>query len=421
MRSIPGAEDVIGEVVPACHLYQRLTRRWHGRRFGLAGLVLVVAGLAGFGVFRFTRATSPESGLQQGREALVQGDIARSEKLADQLAASGHPDHAHLLKGQLWLRLNRPNEAILEYNAIRQENQDLLVEASVIYGLEFLAYGDVARARKLLQWVVSVRPENLEAHRALAALYYDQRVPDFAIQQVERWSAIDMADGQPERFLGRIYLEMDEPDRAITHYRAALERSLLPSVREQARVELAELLIRRRALAPALEVLEGGAWESVDRAQIALLRAECLGGLGRGEEAARAIDAAPGAEASPRRLRLQARLRLAGEDLALAASLLQRALELDRHDVDSREELARLDERLGRQADAAEQRRLLAESQRLWQTLRELKKKAFRRGNDPAIRRQVAGVCSRLGKQDWADQWLQAAQLCPIQENVSSD
>jgi tetratricopeptide (TPR) repeat protein len=399
-------------------LSQRLAGKLTSRFVGFAALAALAAGLLAFAALRLFRTPPPEYQLQKGREALLRGDILEAEKLADQLQASGYPDHAHLLKGQMFLHLRRPNSAILEYNAIRQENQEILADASLTYGLEFLVQGEAPQARRLLQWVLSVRPDNLKARKGMAALYYDQGVLDFAIQQVERWRALDPADGQAERFLGRIYQDRDEPDAAIDHYRAALEHTLTPSVREQTRVELAELLIGRGKFAPARELLDGESWETVERGTVATLRAECLYCLGQPQEAIGALEGDAAAEESPRRLRLQARLRVDQGDPAAAAALLERAVRLDPHDTDSSGELARVYERLGRHADAAEQARLLAESRQLWETFRTLKSKAYRRGNDPDIRRQLADLAARLGKQPQVEYWLKAASLCPAQDKV---
>src|SRR5439155_16904697 len=175
-------------------------------------------------------------------------------------------------------------------NAIRQENQDILGEASVIYGMAFLSFGESNRAQKLFDVAQTLRPENLVAHRGLAALYYDQGIMDFATRQPERWIAIDPTDGRPYRFLGQIGNEMEEPRAAIEHYQAALARSLAAPVREQARVELAELQIGQQAFASALEALDSGPWETVEPGMVTLLRAECLYGLCRRTEAARSLD-----------------------------------------------------------------------------------------------------------------------------------
>jgi Protein of unknown function (DUF1214) len=100
---------------------------------------LVAALLVAGGVWRY-HTTLPNYRLRHGQEALLRGDVARAERMAELLESSGYADHAHLLRGQVYLHRHRLNQAILEYNQIRHEQEDILAEASLIYGLGFLAF-----------------------------------------------------------------------------------------------------------------------------------------------------------------------------------------------------------------------------------------------------------------------------------------
>ena len=99
-------------------------------RSGRTLLVLaVLAGLvAAGGVWRY-RTTRPAYRLRLGQEAVLRGDWNEAEEQAIRLEASGYPDHACLVRGHSFLRRGRLYEAVLEYNAIRHDHEDVLAEA----------------------------------------------------------------------------------------------------------------------------------------------------------------------------------------------------------------------------------------------------------------------------------------------------
>jgi len=387
----------------------------------LVGLGLAVA-LSIYPSLLLYRTTRPDYRLKAGQDALLGGDMAEAEEIAGRLEASGYPDHAHLLKGQIYLRQHHLNEAIREYNEIRHADEEIIAEASDIYGLAFLSQGELQRAQQLFPAVLMLRPENLDARKGLASLYYDQGAMDLALRQLERWAELDPADGQPRRFLARIYHELEEPQRAIQEYQAALALSLTPKVREEVTVELAELLIGRKAFADALALLDGCPFESVGPEVVDELRAECLAGLGRCLEAARILQGLTSERlAAPRMLRVQARVESAAGKWNSAAELLQKALQFAAHDIAGREQLALVYEHLGRRADSEHQRRLLAESRKLYKTYGDLKRMANRRANDAEVRRQLASIAELLGRQEWVERWFRAAALCPSQDKIQDE
>src|SRR5262249_23964177 len=116
---------------------------------------------------------------------------------------------------------------------------------------------------------------------------------------------------------------------------------------------------------------------------------------------------------TPRALRMRAEMHLDANEVQSAVPLLERALRIDSHDCPCRYQLAIAYEHLGRRAEAAEQRRLLEQSQRGFQELSDLNQEAIRKPADSGVRRRLAEVCGRLGKPDLARMWLRAAAACP--------
>src|SRR5207245_527041 len=80
----------------------------------------------------------------------------------------------------------------------------------------------MVEAEPFLRYVVSVRPETIDARRGLATIYYDRGAMSKALAHLEKWVELDGGDGQARRFMGVIYKDMGANAPAAEHYRAAL-------------------------------------------------------------------------------------------------------------------------------------------------------------------------------------------------------
>lgn len=388
------------------------TQRW--TRW-LGGLAVALGLLGGVGYWRF-RVTRPDDRLRQGQAALLREDYDKAAELTSLLEASGHVDHAHLLRGQSLLRRGQLNEALLEYNAIRRDRKELLAEASMVFGLGLYFHGHLVEAEKLLLHAVHELPENVDVRRGLAALYYDRGAMRDALRQLEKWAELADDDGMPYRFMGEIYQGLSATGPAAENYAKALALKLPPDVREASLVELAQVRIERTEYADALACLERLSADALAQPKVQECRAECLLGMGRHAEAAALLESLLAAETpSPRALRLRATMHAAAGEDALATALLEKALHLDAHDCFARYQLALLRTKQKRQAEAEEQFRLLATSQQLFRELSDLNQQAIEKPRDPAVRRRLADVCRRLNKPELAQMWLKAANSCPIE------
>jgi tetratricopeptide (TPR) repeat protein len=384
----------------------RVRRR---RLVWLTGLVLLAGGAGGAAAWQH-HVSRPEYRLRRGQEALRRHDWAAAVEQADLLAAAD-PDRAHLLRGQVYLHRGELARAIREYNAIRHDRPEVLAEASLVFGLGLLSVGRLVEAEPLLRYVLDVRPDDADAHRGLAKIHYERGSLTRAVRHLEAWAKLAPADGEPHRWMGLAYDGLGATPPAVEQYRLALTKQLSPRLREEVAVELAELLLKQKAYAEALACLDGRPSAATpDAPAVAELRAECLYGLGRGAEAARALANQP---ESPRSLRARAQGHLDAGEAAVAAALLEKALRLDAHDHTSRYRLAQAYEALGRRAEAAEQRRLLDRTAELMKRLTELSRAADDRPADAAVRRRLAEVCTQLNKPDLARMWLRAAASCP--------
>jgi tetratricopeptide (TPR) repeat protein len=391
-------------------LFMRRLRLVLGRCIVAAALL----GLLGLAIAFWYRSTRPESVLRRGQQALAQGDLDQAERLAARLDAAGNPDHAHLLRCELFFRGQDYAQAVDEFNHI-QDQGELLVEASALCGRWFLLQlHKPAEAERFLLFVVSKRPDHVDAHRGLATLYYDQRAWVKAVLHLLKWAELDPHDGRAYRFIGLIYKDLDQPMPAIAAYEEALHRELATVVVKEVKEELAECLVAQSQYERALGVLESGTDRPNEASKLTALRAECLWGLGRSAEAQGLLDSAlVDHPRAPELLRLRAKIELHTNEPKAAIPLLERAVEIDRHDYAGRHLLAQAYQAVGRSADAAEQRRLADQTKDSLLQMTELIKKASDKPWDASVRKRLAETSQKLGKADMAAMWFKAAASCP--------
>src|SRR5262249_14985324 len=252
----------------------------------------VALGLAGGVAAGWYQEARPEQRLRRGQEARRRPDSATAEEMARRLEAAGDADRAHLLRAAIRLERRDPNGAVAEFNQV--EATEVRLDAATLYG-EWLVRRQVqpTEAERLLRFVLSERPEDLVAHRGLAAIYYDQGAWALAAMHLLRWADLDPRDGRPHRFLGLIYKAMDQPTPALPCYREALRRELSGAVAQEVREELAECLVAKSLYDEALEVLGACGPRAAEVPELIALRGECLVGLGgRATEAAALLDRA---------------------------------------------------------------------------------------------------------------------------------
>jgi tetratricopeptide (TPR) repeat protein len=391
----------------------------------LGGLAVALALGGGLGAW-WQRTSGPDYRLRSGRDALRRGDEAAAERAVLLLRAAGAEDHAHLLQAEIAFARAKPyldsdqlaeatpflSRALDECNRIRDQGQ-LRLDAVALSGLCLLRLKEYAQAARALTFVVAERPDNADAHRGLAAIYYDQGALMRAVEQLQEVDRLEPEDGRPQRMIGHIYKDLDQDDRAIDAFREALARRLSPAFADDARANLAECLVERGRHREALQVLDGCGSEAAGTPPLLALRGQCQLALGQTAEARSLAEAALAQHAdSVELLRLRARLHRDTEEFRAEAADLERALAIDRHDYTSRYQLAQVYERLGRSADAAEQRRLCRQTQEALEEMSKLHDQAVQNPWDAAVRRRLADVCRKLDRPDQAKMWLQAAAAC---------
>ncbi len=441
---------------------------------GLAAL----AGIAGVCAWALLTPAGPDDQLRDGLAALERGDAYGADRFAALLELDGHVNQARYLRGRrchhearaawqdaaalarrdqlaqgmqlalvrLALVANPPSLAsqpllegvrlqyrpllseVLQAKARAQaafaqahaelsrvrEHHALWPDAAALDGECLFHLGDLRAAATLLEELARRRPDDPEAYRLLAVIYYDLGAMKQAIAHALSLAALEPKNGQPHRLIGMISRDYYQVGGAIAAYREALQRQLPPGERAEVACQLAELLIvqlskHQEALA-ALDQCPPGFDQ---QPEVLALRAECLWSLQRRDEARRLADAALGVDADlPHALRLRGTMELDEERPAAALPLLEKAVRLDPHDHKARDRLAAAYRRLDRIPSAEEQERARDRLMERKEALTKLNMQALEKPFDDQVRLDIARVWLQLARPREARLWLQAAVAC---------
>ncbi len=382
-------------------------------------------------LLRLVGRENPDYKLRCGQQALRRGNVERVDQIALLLEADGDRDRASLLRGERLFRegkdyadaqivpLAKPllEKAETELNKIRDKG-DIRLEAAALLGQCYMYLKRFGEAKRAFDFVLANRPDHIDAHRGLAVLYFDLGALPQALMHLEKWAELDPQDGRSYRLMGLIHKDLKKYPEAITAYREALSRGLPGGNRDlnpdAVRKELADCLVEANKYVEALELLQEFEPLPEDVPQVEALRAECLWGLGRADEARAVLDQALDASSNcPELLRLRAKIHMADKESGAAIKLLQQALNLDPHDYVTRYQLAQVYESLNLKPQAAEQHRLAEQSRKDLEELSKLNREAVEKPTSAAVRARLAELCDRLGRPQDAEMWRQAAASLP--------
>jgi tetratricopeptide (TPR) repeat protein len=312
------------------------------------------------------------------------------------------------LEGAGQLRTGRPRKALETLAAVPPEGR-LREPLYLLTGEALYRTGRLAEAEQVFLRLDKLRPDDPQAVRWLAAIYYDLGAMHDAIARLEQLSRLTPDDFAPHRLLAVIHADFERYPEAIRDYREALRRNPPSGVREEMFKGLARSMIRERQYAEALDLLKDAAPD----AEALALRAECRWTLGERDEARRTLDRALAGDPDLRAaLLLQARIASDEGKPAAAVPPLTRILEKDPHDMEARYQLALADRALGRDEDFRREMARREESLKLRERLTELNLRAMDEPRNAALRDEIADVCDRLGKGDLAVMWRKAAADC---------
>lgn len=376
---------------------------WRGPR--TAAVALVVAVLAvGSGLWwwyqrpeqRFARALAAVDGKRFDQ---VGQELARLERAADD------SPHSHFLRGVLLLQDGRCFPALDEFGRA-VDDPELHQRTLIFSGLALYRVQNLPAAIRLLNEAVQTDPTAVEAHRCLAAAYYDLGLNEDAMRHLVQVTELDLTDPRPLRLMGLIQKDFENYAGAIESYRGSLSRSGPQPDREAVLQELAECQLKLRQYDEALTTLA----DSLPGPERWALEAEGHYGAGRPDEArrllAQTLQAAP---ANLRALLLQGTITLEAGDAATAVKVLSQAAAAYPKDYTVRYKLERAWRRVGDNAQADEHARVAAELKRLREEFSKLHETAATEPNNADVRCQLGILARQLDRPDLARVWFQAA------------
>jgi tetratricopeptide (TPR) repeat protein len=371
------------------------------------------------------RATAPDYLLARGRRALDRGDVDEAWQLVERLEPA-HEGHSLLLRGECWLVLAQASDAARRMSsseALRkalhalgrvQTEGPVGIEAAVRAGECLVRLGRQRVAADLLNRVVQGDPNQLDAHRWLAAVYIDLSSPNEAIRHLTEWGRLAPEDGRPYRWIGFFQKDYQHPDAAITAYREARARRLDPGMRADVVRELAESLLDGRAdYQGVLDTLEQCPPEYANGPDLRLFRAESLWGLGQLQEAEKLADGVLATDPNyPRALRVRARMYVATDQLRQARPLLEKCVAETPLDLGARQSLLEVCQQLQDNAAVKLHRQKYEEGRDLGRQLTLLYLTARDRPWDDQVRCEIARLCLKLNRVGEARTMLRAAIAC---------
>ena len=369
-------------------------KRW----LGVAAIAIAATSFYGFGVSR--------DKFKIGLEALDRGDFPLARRCVRELKASQPSSpQASFLRGAMLLEKGYFYPALEELDKAKQDA--VLESASLtLTGQCWYRLGRHADAQAALLEALKQEPDSVDAHRWLAASYYDMGVVGEAVRHLERTAELDLTDPRPHRLLGLMHKDFGQYDPAIPLYEESLRRKSDQEDSDEIRKELASCQIETHRYNDALKTLTN----CPDSAEFNVLRAECHHAQGRVGPAkivlARALEED---KDNLEGLLLQGGISLEEEDARAAIEAFQRAIKNHPKDYTAHFKLAQAYGKAGEDGLAESEQKTAETIRVIRQEFAQLHKAAWERPYDIEVRLRLSALAKQLERPDLADVWLRSA------------
>lgn len=384
------------------------------------GIASILAGIVLFGgaiVATVTRSTNGDRStatLRDGLSAVKAGDMARARTVIRGLRDRAHDDEAAIVQAAILLSkdLCEPAVAVLarapDGGALATSRSLLLAEAAHRRG----RHREVAA---ILLPLVDRQPDAVDAHRLLAASFYDTGAIDASLRHLHQVARLAPSDPRPHRLMGLMHNDFERFDEAIPLYEESLRRDPDQPDRNDVRRELAACLIAQRRFDEAISVLdrpgEHSPADDVLRAECQLALGERDAALERLEQAMIAMGDGPASSSADARkaLVLIGSLHLEDGNPEAAIPPLERAAS-DPHDYRAHHVLARALAAAGRDDVATECAARAEAIRERRHRFAELHREAWEHPWDPDVRLRLADAAAAIGRPDLEQVWRAAAE-----------
>lgn len=380
------------------------------RTVSLTLLVLIAVG----SLVALSLQTRSEAVFRQGLAAIETRDQATLlETIRVLQDRGGYESHVHLLRGAYLLRQDNAAAALQSFHSVVPEGE-LRRPALELTGECLFQLQQLPLAAAQYQELLRTDPASTDAHRWLGQIFYNLGAFQAAATHLQKLVELEPENYLAYALMGHMAFDFEDYQVSVENYRKALalERpgAIPEAIHQEVIQNLAQSLIGQNNYPAALETLKSA---DQDPALVLALQADCQRGLGKTDEARRLLDLALQRDPLQRKaVLLQVSMALDDQQTESAIAPLQRVLAQDPHDTACRYQLAQAWARLQQDEKYKQEIALHKESQRLKTLLTELNLEANRDPQDDQLRDRLADVCDKLGKQDLAVMWRQAAAAC---------
>jgi tetratricopeptide (TPR) repeat protein len=351
---------------------------------------------------------SAEKTFEIAWQAMVDGDLAAAGKKLEMMAKyRSLRHHVALLASALavkeaFARQVPPDRETVQLLMDLTSHPQLQTRALTVLGGAWYQLKSFGPAQEALLHALSKDNRNVDAHRWLAALYFDTGATRHAQAHLLQVTKLAPNDHRPFRLLGLIHKDTELWSKAIDAYQASLERNPHQSDREAVLQELAECQIKSRKYEDALETLA----EAAPSNDVKVLKAECFVAMSRSDEALAVLKDVLTAEPDhPRANAARADLALIAKDLDLAEQCLKRVVEnLPYNDI-AWLKLSQVYSRKKQAREAKEAGDRALELRRLQRQYVDLMERAIKEPGDRSIRQELQAVARAIGRNDLAEHW----------------
>lgn len=389
--------------------FQRVRRGGSQNRSRIVLVVALVA-LSATGAWRY-RVTRAEYRMERAREAISAQDPKTVREYAGSLESAGYIDEARLIRAEANLAFGAPDLALKELNQISKE-VPFHHRVAYLSGRSLMEIGDLREAHRVFNFLITEKPDDIDAYRGLAAIAYDLGQLSQALLHLKRIGELDAKDYRPFRLAGLINKDMSQDADAELAYREAIRRGLPASDEREVRVELGETLVKLTKYADGLEVIDGLDAEGATNPAAIAVKADCLRGMGKQAEASELIDRELTVRPTAILHRLRGQIYQELSQLPQAIQSLEKSVEMDRYDHQAFYLLGQAYSGAGRTADANKALARVDVIKKNLDRITDLSGKAMERPWDAQIRLQLAETSEELGKPKLAEMWRKAAAAC---------
>lgn len=364
-------------------------------------ILLVVAS----GCFSTNGAIWPLSPGQVDRFARTLEPSELMEKILLGEKACGGIEAQSILRAAYWLKRGDSANSLSQIAKVSPDGPHRTT-SFWLAGEALYRAGNLTQSMRILTPLVAEQPDDLEAHRCLAALYFDISAMHQARDELKHIIRLAPKDFRPHHLLGRIDLDFQKYDSAVKHFRTALDLC-------KASGPLGEL---RRGMGASLrgdkrydELLK---WvpENDPDLTLQVCRADALWSTGQANEANRVLEFVLGKDPQlADALLLSSRIASDRGELESATKLLEQLLEQNPHDVTARYQLALVQRQAGKLDAFQETIKLKDQTQSLIDRMIELNEQIIENPGDPRRCLEIAEICEQLGKTALAESWRKAA------------